>query len=243
MEKKRRCQPWIQANYEVYLLEVKLVETDCDRRNERNRTFSIVPADLHLSFKKICFIKQCKFQFRSSLELDIQVPDFPSLFIFVLCRILQCKFQMVNPLGFAPPGLCIFVILLSLGIWDRQKSTVDNSLKKVKILAPWIMFQGLGLESALMGHLSSDLDPLSLLSPVGYCPLCIRATLDVCLCRPSHLSGRRHKSSFRKRRDVTSAHKLLKLEAANLFWTISPLNQSSTMSFFDLQKYAGIQGK
>lgn len=89
LEKKRRRQPRIEANYEVCLLEEKLEKTDCDRTNEKSRTFSRVPTDLHLSFKKICFIKHYRFQFRSSLELDSHVTDFPSLFIFVLCVILQ----------------------------------------------------------------------------------------------------------------------------------------------------------
>lgn len=79
------------------------------------------------------------------------------------------------------------------------------------------MFQGLGLESALMDHLSSDPDPLSLLSSIGYYPHCIKATLAVHLCRPFHLPGRRHKSSCRKIRDVTSTQKLLILEAVILF--------------------------
>lgn len=93
LRKKRRCQPWIQANYEVCLLEEKLEKTDCDRRNKKSRTFSSVPADLHLSFKQIYFIKQFKFKFRSLLELDIHFAGFPSLwfFFFGLAYYLQMQ--------------------------------------------------------------------------------------------------------------------------------------------------------
>lgn len=79
------------------------------------------------------------------------------------------------------------------------------------------MFQGLGLASALVDSLSSDPDPLSLLSPIACCLHCIKLALAVHLCRPFHLSGRKHKSSCRKiRYATTSTHKSLILEAANL---------------------------
>lgn len=77
---------------------------------------------------------------------------------------------------------------------------VDKSLKRAKVLAPWMVFQGLGLERALMDDLFSDPDALSLPSPMGYYPHCRKVTLAVHLCRPFHLSGRRHKNSCRKTR-------------------------------------------
>lgn len=252
LEKNRWYQPWIQANYEVCLLEEKLEKTDCDRRNEKSRTFSRAPAGLHLSFKKIYSIKEHKFQFRSSSELVIHITDFPVLFF---CPVFYPPMEI-------PGGKLSGVYSFRSGAFLFPKFSFHwesgtgispvLQLKGWKFLKEgenfgslWISFQGLGLESALM-----DVCPLTLIHchcchlwVVCYCPHCIKAILSVHLCRPFHLSGRRHKSSCRKIRDVTSTRKFLIWEAAKLYWTKSPLNQSGTMSFSDLQKYAGIQGK